>query len=129
MHLDRDSGQLSSRLREWRLEAPRDPAFRARVWERIDAGVATVTWLQFARRHALVVAAVVLLAFVGGAAGGRGRGPAMERDCGWGESTPRQPTRPFLATTPRPPAMPFMTPLPPTGPTGPIRPGGPTGPI
>ena len=78
MHLDRDSGQLSSRLRDWRLEAPRDPAFRARVWERIDAGVATVTWLQFARRHALVVAAVVLLAFVGGATGGRGWAKARD---------------------------------------------------
>jgi hypothetical protein len=78
MHLDRDSGQLSQRLREWRLEAPRDPAFRARVRARINAGVATVPWPQFARRHAAVVAAVVLLAFAGGAAGGRGWAKARD---------------------------------------------------
>lgn len=57
---------------------PRDPAFRARVWTRINAGGATVPWPQFARRHAAVVAAVVLLAFAGGAAGGRGWAKARD---------------------------------------------------
>ena len=78
MNLERDSGQLSQRLREWRVDAPRDPDFRARVRARIASDLAMVPWPQFARRHAAVVAAVLLLALAGGAAGGRGWAKARD---------------------------------------------------
>jgi hypothetical protein len=63
---------LSRRLQEWRVRAPRDPLFRARVHARLEPVPAGVTWPEFARRHALGVSLVVLLALAAGAAGGRG---------------------------------------------------------
>ena len=54
------------------MRAPRDPPFRARVHARLEPVPAGVTWPEFARRNALGVSLVVLLALAAGAAGGRG---------------------------------------------------------
>lgn len=69
---------LSPRLREWRVNAPRDPQFRARVRERIAARSAVATWPEFARRHAVALGLVIVVAVAGGAAGGRGWAKARD---------------------------------------------------
>jgi hypothetical protein len=78
MHVAPDSESLSRRLREWRVEAPKDPSFRARVRERIAGSTRPVTWPEFARRHAFAVGMIVVAALAGGAAGGRGWAKARD---------------------------------------------------
>lgn len=69
---------LSPLLREWRVNAPRDPHFRVRVRERLAARAAVATWPEFARRHAVALGLVVVVAVAGGAAGGRGWAKARD---------------------------------------------------
>ena len=44
------------------MSAPRDPLFRARVRVRLETAPAGVPWPEFARRHALGVSPLALLA-------------------------------------------------------------------
>ena len=60
------------------MSAPRDPLFRARVRVRLETAPAGVPWPEFARRHALGVSLLVLLALGAGAAGGRGWAKARD---------------------------------------------------
>lgn len=58
---------LSSALRDWRLDPPRDPQFRAAVWARIEASRRGLPWLGYARAHAtMLVGALAVALAVGG---------------------------------------------------------------
>lgn len=66
---------LSRTLETWRLDVPRDPAFRATVWQRIQRGP-EAGWGDYLRRHAALVGGVLALAMLAGAFGGRERARA-----------------------------------------------------
>jgi len=63
---------LSRTLASWRLAAPRDPQFRAAVWQRIGESAAAQPWAVYARRHAIAVSGALTLAVAVGAVGGHG---------------------------------------------------------
>jgi hypothetical protein len=52
---------LTESLRSWRVNPPVDPAFRNRVWQRID-GRAGATWPAFLRAHPAAWSLAALLA-------------------------------------------------------------------
>lgn len=62
---------LSRTLQDWRVSPPRNPAFRAQVWERITTATAALPWRVYVRQHAAVVAGALALAVLAGAIGGR----------------------------------------------------------
>lgn len=62
-------------LSAWRVEPPRDPAFRQRVWERITAAQAgRETFGAYLRAHAPAVFAALALAMFAGAWSGHTEG-------------------------------------------------------
>ena len=67
---------LDRLLASWRVEAPRDPAFRARVGQRISAAPTSLAWAAYARRHAAMVGGALVLAVVAGAISGHERARA-----------------------------------------------------
>ena len=62
---------LSSTLAVWRINPPSDAAFRAAVWKRLQADESGLPWIGFARRHAVFVAGLCVLASLAGAWGGQ----------------------------------------------------------
>jgi hypothetical protein len=65
------SDPLSSTLAAWRVNPPANPAFRAAVWHRLQADESTLPWTGFARRHAVFVAGLCVVASVAGAWSGQ----------------------------------------------------------
>ncbi|MEY4939098.1 MAG: hypothetical protein RIQ93_833 [Verrucomicrobiota bacterium] len=61
---------LARVMRAWRLQPPRNPEFRAGVWQRLRAGQ-PLSWAGYVRAHAAPVAATLALAVAVGALTGR----------------------------------------------------------
>ncbi len=74
MNSPRDS--LDELLGAWRVRPSRDPQFRARVRERLRAAPTPASWSGYVRGHAGVIAAVMAVAVVLGAVGGRSQARA-----------------------------------------------------
>jgi hypothetical protein len=62
---------LDSALGGWQVRPPRDPGFRGRVWARIEAAKAPVTWPRYVRTHPVAMAGGLAAALVVGAISGR----------------------------------------------------------
>lgn len=73
MNPNRPTDSLSRTLAAWRVEPPRDPAFRAVVWARLGAAAAGQPWSWYVRRHAAAVGGALVLAVVAGALSGHER--------------------------------------------------------
>jgi hypothetical protein len=67
---------LSRALASWRLDAPRNPRFRADVWARIRSGNTALPWVIYLRQHAAPFAGALAIAIALGALGGRERARA-----------------------------------------------------
>jgi hypothetical protein len=63
--------RLTALLAAWRVAPGRDPAFRQKVWRRIEAARGGASWTGFARAHAVAVAGALALALVLGGFAGR----------------------------------------------------------
>ena len=68
-----DESLLSRALAEWRVEPPRDPQFRAKVWSQIEAEPRDPSWPEYVRGRALWVAGAMVLAATVGALTGSSR--------------------------------------------------------
>lgn len=78
--LPRDDA-LSTTLADWRVNPPRDPAFRSAVWSRITAGSRGSTWSGYAQAHLPILAGALALALlIGGWAGREQARLAVEAD-------------------------------------------------
>jgi hypothetical protein len=74
---------LSRTLRAWRVDPPRQPQFRAEVWQRLRGRPAAGSWFVYARQHATAVTGALTLALLAGAFLGREQArahAAAERD-------------------------------------------------
>lgn len=74
MHNSPDS--LSEALRAWRVQPPRDPAFRPAVWQRIHQA-ARDGWVNYVRDHRLAWGLTAAVAVIG--AGWTGHTAAQAR--------------------------------------------------
>ncbi len=76
MDPSRPNDSLSSTLASWRVTVPRDPQFRAAVWQRLESGGRALPWAVYVRRHAATVGGALALALVAGALTGHERARA-----------------------------------------------------
>lgn len=76
MNPTRPPDSLSRTLASWRVEPPRDPAFRAVVRARLGGAPAASPWSGYVRRHAAAVGGALALAVAAGAVSGHGRARA-----------------------------------------------------
>jgi hypothetical protein len=77
MNFPEKDDAVAQALRDWRLNPPHDPRFRAAVWARIEAARRGVSWPGYARTHAMVFASALVLALALG--GWIGRAEARAR--------------------------------------------------
>jgi hypothetical protein len=63
--------ELSRTLAEWTVAPPRNPQFRAGVWQRIQSARRAGSWAGYARSHSSVLAGATAVALVVGAWVGR----------------------------------------------------------
>jgi hypothetical protein len=71
MNSPNENSRLSTILTGWQVTPNRDPAFRARVWARIEASKKLASWPGFVRAHPTAIAGTLALAMVAGAVVGR----------------------------------------------------------
>ncbi len=72
---------LSKELALWRIEPPRDPAFRPAVWSRVRARGFETGLLQYIRQHVMLSACALAFSLsVGLYAGHLGASARSERD-------------------------------------------------
>lgn len=61
---------LEKALADWRVSPPRDPQFRARVWDRIAGARSAAGWTAYLRLHPAAVSGAIAAAITLGAIGG-----------------------------------------------------------
>jgi hypothetical protein len=72
---------LSKELALWRIEPPRNPAFRPAVWSRLKAGSLETGLLQYMRQHVMLSAcALAFSVSLGMYAGHLGASARSQRD-------------------------------------------------
>jgi hypothetical protein len=71
MNSPHSQSELSRILAEWTVAPPRDPQFRAGVWQRLQRARRPVSWTGYARNHVSMLAGATAIALVLGAWVGR----------------------------------------------------------
>lgn len=63
--------RLEPAMAGWQVSPTRDPQFRSRVWQRIEAAKAAASWPRYVQTHRAAVAGGIAVAVVLGAVTGR----------------------------------------------------------